>query len=156
MSCLLCPTVLSLEFQPIFQCLSLPLRALKERVGLNVGSGVIRGETPAPGQPVGRALEAQGKAPCFPGLGLLRSSLTTMHTSPLLGTAAFPPLHDRRLLVDILFFHILGEPLTLPVESLLQGLTSLCVLSPLPKRCSPSNNSKGSSLTTLNITQQGG
>ena len=57
MSCLLCPTVLPLEFQPIFQCLFLPLRALKERVGLNVGSGVVRNSSswPACGQGIGGA-----------------------------------------------------------------------------------------------------
>lgn len=49
----------------------------EKRVGLQVGSGVVKEETRAPGQPVGRALEAEETVPCFKCLFLLWSSPTS-------------------------------------------------------------------------------
>lgn len=46
----------------------------KKRVGLQVGSGVVKGETRAPGQPVGRALGVEETVPCCKCLFLLWSS----------------------------------------------------------------------------------
>lgn len=96
MSRLLCPMALPPGIPAYFQCQFLLLRAFKKRVGLKVGSGVLREETRAPGQPVGRALEGEEKVPCSPGLFLLRSSLT-----PCLEQLLFLQLHYYRLPVDI-------------------------------------------------------